>query len=337
MIVSTDPKFIFLHIPKTAGTSIEESLYEYHDIDYSDDPHHEMLSYYDEMTKEEYDSFFKFTVIRNPFNLLYSTWAYYVKQNEFDIDFNEWIKWRFTQNYRKYKHLSIDHPAGESNLRITYYMNRYPQTFWLVNHEGDFILDHLVCFEHLSDDMKEVYEKLGLSDFYLPHANKNHDDGSKYIDKYTQESIDIVKEHFKIDLDLFGYSEHQDEPDGGIWKGQIKDKSLSDFDYDFPKGIKLNVGQLPYGPHDVIYRYYGEKTKEDALKEYTTRNLERRLSSLNSDIFNIDNSIRSIEHMLETEEMGMSEVNSLMSDIMGLKEREMVYKRKIYEIRKVLQ
>jgi hypothetical protein len=82
MIVSTNPKFIFLHIPKTAGTSIEEALYEFHDFDYSDDVHIDLMNYYDELPRKEFESFYKFTVIRNPFNLLYSTWAYYVRDSE---------------------------------------------------------------------------------------------------------------------------------------------------------------------------------------------------------------------------------------------------------------
>jgi hypothetical protein len=337
MIVSTDHKFIFLHIPKTAGTSIEESLYEYHNIDFSDDPHHEMLSYYDNMSKEEYDSFFKFTVIRNPFNLLYSTWAYYVKQNEFDIDFNDWVKWRYKEHYTKYKHLSDNHPAGESNLRITYYMNRHPQTFWLTDHDGNFIVDHLVCFENLSEDMGEIADKLKLEDFYLPHANKGQTYGSKYLDKYTQESIDIVKEQFKIDLDLFGYSELQDQPEGGLWKGQIKGKSLNDFGYNIPKGVKLNVGQLPYGSNDVIFRYYGDKSREEHLHEFTHRNLNRRLHSLHMDVNSVTDNILLLESRLEEEVLTNEEVRSLMGDILSLREREMVYKRKIYDITKLLK
>ena len=337
MIISTNPKFIFLHIPKTAGTSVEESLYDYHDFDFNDDPHLELLYYYDDMTKEEFESFYKFTVIRNPFTLLYSTWVYYVKQNEIDIEFNDWIKWRYTENYGKYKHMVKDNDPG--NFRLSYYINRYPQTMWLVNRKGDFIIDHTLCFERLENDLSIIFDKLKLGDMYLPHANKSaYFNTKRYIEYYNEESIEIVKREFKIDFELFGYSDTQEEPIGGLWGENIKGKSLNEFGFNLPQGVILNVGQLPYGPHDIIYRYFGDKDRESSLEEFTTNRLFQRRTSLQSDISSLDEGIQKLEQELEhNEDITDEEVYNIISNITRMTERQLVYRQKVIEINRKLK
>jgi hypothetical protein len=336
MIISTNPKFIFLHIPKTAGTSVEESLYDFHDFDYNDDPHMELLQFYDDMTREEYDEFYKFTVIRNPFTLLYSTWAYYVRNNGIKIDFNDWIKWRYREPVSKYKGLVNDNNNG--NFRLTYYMNRYPQTFWLVNHDGEFIIDHTIRFENLEEELGEVFEKLGLGEMYLPHANKTaNDDNRRYIKYYDEESIEIVKKEFKIDFELFGYSLEQDESVGGNWGDSFKGKSLGDFGFHIPDGVKLNVGSLPYGPHDIIHRYFADRNRDEDFKEFTKYRASRRLSSLESDISNIKDGIERLQEKLQDKNITDDEVNSVISHITRLTERDLVYKQKVIEIRRKLK
>lgn len=330
MIVSTDPKFIFLHIPKTAGTSVEESLYDFHDFNYSDEPHLELLQYYDDMEKEEFDSFFKFTVIRNPFNLLYSTWTYYVKNNGIDIDFNSWIKWRYRENYGKYRHLSR---KSDPNFRLSFYINRYPQTLWLVNREGDFIIDHTICFERVEEEMSNLFDKLKLGDMYLPHENKSSfDDQVRYIEYYNEESIEIVKEEFKIDFDLFGYDEHQDEPVGGIWGSSFEGKKLSNFGYGVPKGIKLNIGTLPYGPQDIIHRYFGGRDKKDLFAEFTHNVLVRRKNSLMNDITNIEYGINKLQNRMKEQKLNDEQISDTISNILRLQERRMVYEQMVKQI-----
>lgn len=338
MIVSTNPKFIFLHIPKTAGTSIEESLYEYHDFDYSDDVHIELIHYYDELPREEFKSFYKFTVIRNPFNLLYSTWAYYVRDNGIPIEFNEWIKWRYKGTFSDMKDRVENDIDG--NFRIGYFMNRYPQTLWCINREGDFIIDHFISFCNLESDFKEVTDHLKLGDIYLTHTNRNHKDScTKYIDFYNKESIQIVKEVFKIDFKIFGYSEHQDSPIGGMW-GQLKEKkNLSDFGFKIPKGVPLNVGSLPYGSHDVVRRYFSPEQDRDTLhKEFSFHNINRRINSLLGNISSIQETIESYEkELMEDYDITDEIISEKMKVILELKERELTYRKKTSQLNRKLK
>lgn len=335
MIISTNPKFIFLHIPKTAGTSMEEALYDYHDFDYTDDPHIELAHYYDYMNKDEFNSFYKFTTIRNPFNLLYSTWGYYVRDNNYNIEFNEWIKWRHEGSISDMESKVPDPRDG--NFRLLFFINRYPQTFWCVNRHGEFIIDRFLSFENIDNDLNELTNHIGLNDILLPRTNVNRLDQKRYIEYYNQESIEIVKKQFKIDLDLFGYSEKQDKPEGGLWGEMAKGKKLTDFGYNIPEGIQLNVGPLPYGHHDIIKRYFDGRDKEVVLKEETSYRTKRRIESLQHDIASIkDYEILLQRDLDENHELTNDEIAGKMRKILELKERELVYNRKIMELEKKL-
>jgi len=336
MIISTNPRFIFLHIPKTAGTSMEEALYDYHNYDYADDPHIELTHYYDYMSKDEFNSFYKFTVIRNPFNLLYSTWNYYVTNSNVDIEFNEWMKWRYDGSISDMEHRTEDPRDG--NFRLLFFINRYPQTFWTVNRHGEFIIDRFLCFENIDKDTKELSDKLGLEEILLPKTNVNRPNDNRYIEYYNEESIEIVKKVFKIDLELFGYSEFQDEPVGGLWGENARGKKLSDFGFVIPEGVTLNVGPLPYGNHDIINRYFDNQNKEEVIKSESIYRTHRRLETLNLGLGNIKSHISFLNTELEERhDLTNEEISEMMRKVLDLTERELVYSRKIMELNKKLE
>ena len=96
MIYSRDPRFIFVHIPKTAGTSIEEAVYHYQDfVVTNQNIHQPMIQFREYLNQDEYDDAFKFCFVRNPFDLMYSTWKYWTHNNGLDVSFEDWIIWRF--------------------------------------------------------------------------------------------------------------------------------------------------------------------------------------------------------------------------------------------------
>ena len=62
-------KSLYIHIPKTAGTSICDALYER-------DPWHYSLNHYKNIRPHFYNSLFKFAFVRDPYDRLLSTYNY---------------------------------------------------------------------------------------------------------------------------------------------------------------------------------------------------------------------------------------------------------------------
>ena len=170
-------KTIFIHIPKNAGTSIE-TLFGNSSFRIQPDKHaniHEIKKKFPKV----YDSYRKFTIIRNPYDKMVS-WYFYLKRNlgeSYDIiDFNEWIK-----DPSKFWH--ADDPIS--------YLK--PQYEWIDN------TVEIIKFENIDKEIDEFFkEKIDL-----PITNKsNH---KHYLKYYNQESLDTIYDKYEEDFKKFNY------------------------------------------------------------------------------------------------------------------------------------
>lgn len=96
MIISENKKFIFIHIPKTGGTSVTRSLEEclkYNDIvlggtqygeklqkiykkQFGVSKHSLGIEIQDLVGQEKWEDFFRFSVVRNPYHRIFSNYTY---------------------------------------------------------------------------------------------------------------------------------------------------------------------------------------------------------------------------------------------------------------------
>ena len=83
-LVSDSHKFIFIHVPKTAGTSIESALRCYCTAESlarpGVDPHETVTQARARIGHEKFDKYFKFTVIRDPYSREISYFCYGFQQ-----------------------------------------------------------------------------------------------------------------------------------------------------------------------------------------------------------------------------------------------------------------
>lgn len=179
--------YIFIHINKTAGTSISTAL------DFSIKQHFTAKEIIDLIGEDKWRRAFKFTFVRNPFSKVISHYHYRIETNQTQmkskkIDFKTWLK----KTYGEEKD-----PFYYDNPKMF-----LPQCEWLKNHNDLIDIDFIGKFENLENDFREVQSKLGLNK-KLPAMNKTKRD--HYKNYHDQETIEIINNWFFEDLERFDY------------------------------------------------------------------------------------------------------------------------------------
>lgn len=139
------------------------------------------------LNEEQYTSYFKFTVVRNPWARLLSAYKNigrdpeHKKQMGFDempslIDFLR---------------------GGKAKMFL------WPQTYWLKDHRGNMPMDYVARFETLQEDWESIKQKLNLPEVDLPHhLNRGSRD---YRESYSDEARRFVQEQYAEEIEAFGY------------------------------------------------------------------------------------------------------------------------------------
>lgn len=173
---------LFVHIPKTAGSSISKILDENNLDNWKREwpRHHDPYSYLKEANTID-DSVFSFAVVRNPYTRTYSCYKQYNKTNQTNISFSEYL-----DNIKQGK-ISTISPL----LHI-------PQSFYVID-QDTVQVDRLYRFENL----KELEQELGWT---LGFYNVGNYVVESYIEDYTDEAIEMVKDFYSSDFINFAYS-----------------------------------------------------------------------------------------------------------------------------------
>ena len=180
-MIIDEHKTIFVHIPKNAGTAIE-TLFGNSSFRIQP-PKHANIHEIKKTFPEIYDSYSKFTIMRNPYDKMVS-WYFYLKRNALEnvstecdvIEFNEWIKdpskfWNFNDPISFLK----------------------PQHTWV----DDTVV--IIKFENLNEELNEFFGE----EIDLPITNKS--DHNHFSNYYNEESLDIIYNRYKKDFKKYNY------------------------------------------------------------------------------------------------------------------------------------
>ncbi|MGB7452385.1 MAG: sulfotransferase family 2 domain-containing protein [Lysobacterales bacterium] len=179
--------YIFIHINKTAGTSIGNA------IGLPVKHHQTAREIIASIGREKWTAAYKFTLVRNPWDKVVSHYEYRLKRNKTEIaarniSFSEWV----IKTYGPDKD-----PFYYNNPKAF-----QPQVEWLKDDEGKISIDFIGRFESINEDFDQIKSVIGL-EAELPHLNASKRAG--YQSYYDDESREIVADWFREDIELFGY------------------------------------------------------------------------------------------------------------------------------------
>jgi hypothetical protein len=188
-----ESKTIFIHIPKTAGISLVKSFFG--DVTLEG---HRSVSYYKQVFKNRYSDFFTFTIVRNPWDRLYSSYKFLQKGG---INIHD--KNAFETHLSIYKDFEDFVLKGLNEKIISEITHFIPQHEFICDKNGKIIVDYVGKFENLNKVVDKINDIL-KSEFKLEHHNKTNK--KDYKDIYTTEMIVKVNQIYQKDIDIFEYN-----------------------------------------------------------------------------------------------------------------------------------
>lgn len=185
-------KSVFVHLPKNAGQSIEQVFLDLHGLDWekrevllmrhNTDPekgpprlaHLQARQYVDcgHMTPQQWNDYFSFTFVRNPWQRVVSFYKYFTFDQR--CDFNYFVE-------------AIFAPAMFKHIR--WFVG--PQTDFLCDKKGWVMVDFVGRYENLQQDFDKISQQLGLSIRPLPWLNKSGSERGQFM---AQELVYVVQQ-----------------------------------------------------------------------------------------------------------------------------------------------
>lgn len=206
MLLSNNKDFLFVHVPKTGGSSIVRVLAPHclapiktpyrrllshlpvpENVDKAFIRQHVTAAWIRRKIPETYDNALTFAVVRDPYEWCVSYWRF-VKRNKNSSTHARAQDWTL-----------LDFLAYVRRRRAT---KDIRQSAWVTDKQGSLIVDELLRFENLNAEFDRLAATLGLS-LALPHVNASPVSSAEY--EFSAEEIVQINTLFADDFANFGY------------------------------------------------------------------------------------------------------------------------------------
>jgi len=199
-------KAIFIHIPKTAGTSVAHSLltqilgYETtgNMLGLADELQERFCVHYlqkhkqacdyipDDISKERWNTYYKFAFVRNPWDRIVSefTWLAQRRKTHELLNFNNFIE--YLEKCNAAKNMSL-----------------HTQTQWsFVSVNNQLVLNDIFRFEKIYEGIDSINKRLNIN---LNLKKFNATTHKPYREYYNAQTKKIIGKIYKKDIEMFGY------------------------------------------------------------------------------------------------------------------------------------
>lgn len=193
-------KFVYIHVPRTAGCTAEDLFHERHGLTY-----HYQHNTVRDLEAEDYSKFI-FGFIRNPYSQEYSCWKLHCVDTDWPkLTFREWIKLRFDNGIEELKEKFL---KGTKKRRDHINMCLEYATKFCINGQLDFfkkddkiIASKIYQFENLKESWNEISDNIGLDMRFETHALD-----ITYKTVYNNYTYDVVTKVKHSDLKHSSYT-----------------------------------------------------------------------------------------------------------------------------------
>jgi len=193
--------FIFIHIPKTGGSSVKKSLCGIDTFG-----HCKAVDLF-KQDMEVWSNSFKFAFIRNPWDRLVSAF-YFAKMEKSYWHDNISKKKDGHPDYETVKNMSFSNFIEDicSDRRKYKHVSFRNQRDFICDRSGRCLVDFVGRFETLESDFSYICGKLNRPKLVLQRINVTSNRCANYQEHYkSKKEIEMVADLYREDLDIFNY------------------------------------------------------------------------------------------------------------------------------------
>lgn len=188
--IMIDNQILFVHIPKTGGTSISTALF-------GKDAGHPYLYQFYFANKNYTKAFYKFCVVRNPYDRLVSTYFHFTTNTINPIIKKLWDNFKINS----FEELVLKMEDPVFFIKLTSIIHFVPQ-HEMISYK-DLQMDRIFKFENFDNVEQEL--NAHLKDTQISLKKLNSSKRTSYQDYYNPKTKAIVYKVYKRDFELFDY------------------------------------------------------------------------------------------------------------------------------------
>jgi hypothetical protein len=199
--VDSERKVLFVHIPRTAGSSLVKILSEQLNYFRTLDSNRRSINYrylkdYSEKFRQKH---FIFSFVRNPWDRVVSSFLY-LNSNVSNLeDQQDKIKYleRYNGNFKKFVKNAF---KNEEIFQSIYFR---PQNKWICDEDGNALVNFLGRYENLNENLNDLSKilKVDFKEFLIgDEFRQDH-----YRNYYNKKTKRIISKIYSKDIELFGY------------------------------------------------------------------------------------------------------------------------------------
>lgn len=224
---SHEHKFIYVHIPKSAGTFIKHYLLSNIEPEYENNQNQQDYDDKYKVTCEralnaianevpDYKDYFKFTIVRNPFDRVVSMYSYlggwkfdYFVENNIDSPMMPYVQ-KFHDYYISDDFDGFIDYAYEQQAIKKFHAGYYENYIDRIKVSGLVSIDKFYKLESIEDCLNDLQTKLKFDsnqafNDWRQNSSSEYKKKKSYKDYYSTYSKDYIEKHFAEDLVYFNY------------------------------------------------------------------------------------------------------------------------------------